>query len=133
MTSRDMIDSPYGRDVEEWKGATPNSMPPPRVRTRVFDRKKGLCHKCGRKIRPGEKWTCEHLKAVINGGENRERDLDLTCCNCLPEKNAADVAEKSAVATKRKKHILPTEKRHKWARRPMSRPHYDNTKRLEET
>lgn len=93
------------RSVPEWIGATPDTPVPPRVRVRVFDSKKGRCHKCTRKINAGEKWTCEHLIALINGGENREKNLDVTCDWCLPTKNAADVAEKSRVYKRRKSHV----------------------------
>lgn len=95
------------RSVAEWIGASDDSVPPPRVRLRVWDRFKGLCHSCTRKILLGERWTLEHIVAIINGGENRENNLGLTCSNCLPGKNAADVAEKSARAETRKAHILP--------------------------
>jgi 5-methylcytosine-specific restriction protein A len=93
------------RTVEEWRGATPDTPPPPRVRVRVFDAKGGRCHMCGRKIPAGERWTCEHVVAIINGGENRERNLDVTCCWCLPIKNGRDVALKSDTYDKRRKHL----------------------------
>jgi 5-methylcytosine-specific restriction enzyme A len=93
------------RAVPEWIAGSPDTPVPPRVRVRVFDREHGRCHKCRRKIAAGESWTCEHRKAVINGGENREKNLCLTCDWCLPEKNAADAAEKSSVYRKRAKHI----------------------------
>lgn len=93
------------RSVTEWIGKSDDTAVPPRVRLRVFDAKNGRCHNCTRQIRDGERWTCEHLVAIINGGENRESNLDVTCDNCLPGKNAKDVAEKSRVATKRKKHL----------------------------
>ncbi len=86
-------------------GATPDTAVPPRVRVRVFERMNGRCGVCTRKIRAGEPWTCEHLVALINGGENRETNLGVTCQNCLPAKNAADVAEKSAVYRKKAKHL----------------------------
>lgn len=54
---------------------------------------------------PGEGWTLEHLTALINGGANAEANLGVTCKNCLPAKNAADVAEKSKVYQKRAKHL----------------------------
>lgn len=53
----------------------------------------------------GEKWTCEHVKALINRGENAESNLDVTCDWCLPKKNAEDVAEKSRVYKRRKSHL----------------------------
>ena len=99
------------RSVPEWIGATPDTKPPPRVRVRVFGRTNGRCHKCTRKIPTGDKWTLEHVKALVNGGENRESNLDVTCDWCLPEKNAADVAEKARTYRKRAKHIGVSTKR----------------------
>ena len=103
------------RSVPEWIGRTPDTPVPQRVRVRVFEDKEGRCHKCRRQIRPGDRWTCEHLKALINGGENRESNLDLTCDWCLPEKNAADVREKAVTYRKRSKHIGAAAK----SRRPI--------------
>lgn len=113
------------RSVEEWVGKSDDTKVPPRVRARVFLDKKGLCHKCGRKILTGETWTCEHLIAIINGGQNREANLDLTCCNCLRAKNSEDMAIKSKVARVAKKHLglsksknpLPGSKASPWRRR----------------
>lgn len=93
------------RSNEEWVGKTDDTPVPPRVRDRVFLAKGGRCHKCTRKIRAGETWTCEHVIALINGGKNAERNLDLTCCNCLPAKNAEDLAEKSKIYAIRSKHL----------------------------
>jgi len=93
------------RSVPEWIGATPDTPAPPRVRLRVFERCEGKCHRCTRKIAAGEKWTLEHLVALINGGANAEGNLSVTCGWCLPEKNAADVAEKSLTYRKRSKHL----------------------------
>ncbi len=107
------------RAVAEWIGKTDDTPVPPRVRARVFDREQGRCHACRRQVRPGEPWTCEHLKALINGGENREKNLGVTCRNCLPAKNATDVAKKSKVATKRKKLLL--RRQSKWRPMPGSR------------
>jgi hypothetical protein len=102
------------RSVDEWIGKDDDEAPPPRVRVRVFDAKGGRCHKCTREIFPSrETWTCEHIIAIINGGKNAESNLGLTCCNCLPEKNAEDVAEKSAIYHKRAKH-LGIDLRPKW-------------------
>lgn len=60
------------RSNDLWIGATDDMPAPPRVRVRVFERCRGRCHRCGRKIRPGESWTLEHLIALINGGRNAE-------------------------------------------------------------
>ncbi len=93
------------RKVEPWVGKDDNQPAPQRVRLRVWDRCEGRCHACQRKILVGEKWVLEHLVALINGGANAEHNLCLTCCNCLPEKNAKDVAEKSAVNKSRAKNL----------------------------
>lgn len=123
-----------GRSLPEWIGADADSAVPDRVRIRLFDKKGGKCHRCGRLIRAGERWICEHVIALINWLKtaekphgNRESNLDLTCCNCLPGKNAEDVAEKSEVYEMRKKHLLPKEPHpnfrkpegyvHRWGRR----------------
>lgn len=84
------------RSVAEWVGKNDDSAAPPRVVSRVIDRCDSRCHKCTRKIdiQGGETYTLEHLQAIINGGENRERNLGLTCDNCLPSKNRADMAIK---------------------------------------
>ena len=63
------------RTVEEWRGKTDDSMPPPRVRLRIFQRANGVCYLSGRKIRPGERWDLEHMTALCLGGENRETNL----------------------------------------------------------
>lgn len=102
------------RTVAEWIGETDDTAIPDRVRLRVYDRLKQQCHRCGRKIRGGsERWTCEHLIAIINWRAtdekphgNRESNLALTCSNCLPAKNREDVAEKSAIYDVRRKHLL---------------------------
>lgn len=95
------------RSVATWVGKTDDTAAPPRVRVRVFERCGGKCHRCQRKIRPGEGWTLEHLIALINGGRNAEDNLSVTCDWCLPEKNAEDVAEKAKTYAVKAKHLLP--------------------------
>lgn len=120
------------RSTAEWRGKTEDTPAPPRVRVRVFDAHSGHCHRCHRKIRAGERWTLEHVKALINGGENRENNLDVTCDWCLLAKNAEDVAEKSITARHRKKHLGITRPKHKWPKRGMNQPRVDRTKHLED-
>lgn len=109
------------RSLPEWIGETDDTPAPPRVRLRVFERGDGRCHRCGRKIGAGEKWTLEHLKALINGGQNREKNLGITCDWCLPEKNAEDVAEKSRAYSLRSKHFGAVKKpKGRWPSRPFN-------------
>jgi len=93
------------RSLPEWVGATPDTAIPPRVRLRVWERCEGRCGECGRKLTPADTWIVEHLTALVNGGINRENNLGITCGWCKPNKDAEDVAEKSKVASIRKKHL----------------------------
>lgn len=94
-----------GRSVPEWIGATPDTAVPVRVRLRVFEAYKGTCYLSGRKIRPGDAWDLEDIKALCNGGENRESNKAPALRDKHKEKTAADVAEKSMIARKRSKHL----------------------------
>lgn len=93
-----------GRSVPLWIGATPDTAAPLRVRLRVFERERGLCHRCRRKISASDKWTLEHVVALANGGRNAEENLACTCEWCLPIKNAQDVAIKAKGARIRARH-----------------------------
>ena len=102
------------RAVSEWIGKTDDTRPPPHVRLRIFERYKGICHWSKRSIRPGDDWDVDHIKALINGGENRESNMaPILRGKPHKEKTAADVAEKSRNYRKRAKHfgLMPTKKK----------------------
>lgn len=106
------------RSVKEWVGKNDDTPVPDRVRDRVYEKADHRCHACTRKIRTGENWILEHIIALINWLKteeqphgNRESNLGVTCCNCLKPKNAADVAEKSAVYKSRLKNNTPSSQR----------------------
>lgn len=90
------------RAVPEWIGKTPDTPAPPRVRQRVWEKHNGTCHICSGKI-DGKKWDADHVKAIINGGENREINLAPAHQVCHKGKTAKDVAEKAAIARKKQK------------------------------
>lgn len=92
------------RSVDEWIGATDDQRAPPRVRERIFTRD-NTCHLCKCEIQTGQKWDLDHVKALINGGENREKNLRPAHRKCHVEKTALDLAEKAKVAAIRKKHL----------------------------
>jgi len=50
-------------------------------------------------------WDCDHIVALINGGEHRESNLAPALREKHLEKTAADVREKSITARKRAKHL----------------------------
>lgn len=93
------------RTVDEWIGKNDNAAIPPRVRVRIFDRCGGICHLSGRRIRSGEAWDCDHIVALVNGGQHRESNLAPALKAFHQEKTRADVAEKSLVYRKRSKHL----------------------------
>lgn len=93
------------RKRPEWIGATPDAAIPPRVKLRVFERHGGVCHISGRKIAAGERWECDHVVALANGGENRESNLAPALYKPHKAKTAADVAEKAKTARVRSKHL----------------------------
>jgi 5-methylcytosine-specific restriction enzyme A len=93
------------REVKEWIGKTDDSRPPPKVRLRVWDKFKGRDYITGRKIQTGEAWELDHIKALINGGENRESNLAPVLKATHKEKTKADVAEKAMINRKRMKHL----------------------------
>jgi len=94
------------RALPEWIGKTPDSVVPPRVRVRIFERFRGRCQcGCNRQIRAGEKWDCEDEIAIINGGQRRESNLRPWLTEHHPKKTARDVAEKSRVYRKRANHL----------------------------
>ena len=93
------------RKVEEWIGKTPDAKVPPRVRLRIFEREKGVCHLSGRKITPADHWDLDHKIALINGGEHRESNLAPALRAAHRAKTAEDVALKSKVARIKAKHL----------------------------
>ena len=93
------------RSVEEWIGKDDDEAAPRRVRVRVFTLADGHCAICQRKLRPGDKWTCDHRVAIINGGPNRESNLQVLCEWCDKPKTVFDIKEKATVYRKRAKHL----------------------------
>ena len=108
------------RTVEEWIGKTDDTPIPPRVKLRVFELHGGVCHLSGRKIRAGEPWDCDHVKALINGGENRESNLAPALRDKHRLKTAEDVAEKAVVARKRTKHLGIARPKYRWPSRGIN-------------
>jgi len=93
------------RSTEEWIGKNDDDAIPPRVRLRVFARDNGVCHISGRRIRPSDAWDCDHIVALANGGEHRERNLAPALRDKHREKTAQDVAEKAKNDRVRKRHL----------------------------
>jgi 5-methylcytosine-specific restriction endonuclease McrA len=93
------------RSVDEWIGKTDDSAIPPRVRLRVFTRADGRCAHCGLAIRGSLTPAYDHINPLINGGPNRESNIQLLCVPCHKLKTVGDVAEKAVVYRKRLKAV----------------------------
>jgi 5-methylcytosine-specific restriction protein A len=94
-----------GRSVEKWVGGTDDTAIPPRVRLRIFDRARGRCQNCNRKLRAVDRWEVDHIVAIINGGANREDNFQCLCDWCHSAKTGADVAQKAKSDRIRKRHL----------------------------
>jgi 5-methylcytosine-specific restriction endonuclease McrA len=89
------------RSTEEWIGATDDTPIPARVKIRVFGRFNGKCANCFRIVRGVRDYVYDHITALINGGANRESNLQLLCHECHDLKTKSDVREKSVIYNKR--------------------------------
>jgi len=93
------------RSLPEWIGKSDDTPVPPHVRVRVFETYGGVCGICTVKIRV-KRWVCDHRKAIVNGGENREKNLwpiHETCDRKV--KTPSDVAEKKINNRIKAKHL----------------------------
>lgn len=93
------------RELPEWIGKTDDSPVPDRVKARLFERAQGRCQKCTRKLFPSE-WDADHIVAIINGGQNRESNLQVLCNDpCHTKKTREDVKVKAITYRKKKANI----------------------------
>lgn len=100
-----MTQAPTKRAVEEWVGSSPDAAIPPRVKLRIWERCGGRCALTGRKLRPGDPYDFDHIKALANGGAHAEGNLQVVCRIAHREKTKLDVAEKAKIERIRKKHL----------------------------
>lgn len=91
------------RAVAEWLGKTADTAIPRRVRDRVRDRDGNACKGCSRPL-GNERAECDHVRSLINGGENREGNLQTLCQWCHGKKTKSDVAIKSKSYKRRVRH-----------------------------
>lgn len=93
------------RTVKEWIGKTDDSKPPPSVRARIFLTHKGICHISKRPIGPADKWECEHVKAIWEGGENRESNMRPALVEPHARKTAEEAGRRAKADRIRQKHL----------------------------
>ena len=83
------------REIPEWRGKTDDTSPPPRVKARILRRQDHKCALSNAPIPPGIAPQFDHKIALINGGENRESNLQAVLAGPHRAKTKADVAEKA--------------------------------------
>lgn len=93
------------RSRPEWIGKDDDARPPPSVRARIFLAHGGKCYLSGRQIRPGDAWHLEHVKAIWEGGENRESNLKPALVAAHAEKTAEEAGRRAKADRIRLKHL----------------------------
>ena len=93
------------REVDEWIGRTDDTPPPARVKARVWKLNPN-CVKCGLPTNDStRKPQFDHIVALVNGGENREANIQILCAGCHRVKTWNDVAVKSSTARRLKRRL----------------------------
>lgn len=106
------------RSVKEWIGKTDDSMPGDIVRDRISKRQGDRCACCGRPFGPGLTAHCDHVRALADGGENRERNLQMLCNWCHVEKSADEATSRAKNRRIRAKHLgFDTVRTNRWSSR----------------
>lgn len=93
------------RERPEWIAAHPDQAIPKVVRLRIWDREGGRCYLTGAKIRPGDKFEYEHVIALANGGEHRERNIRLALTAPHRAKTSSDAKVTAKIRRVALKHI----------------------------
>lgn len=94
------------RSTPEWIGKTDDTRIPDRVRVRVFERYDGICQLCTAPILRSTDYAADHRVALINGGQNRETNLQPAHVECHKAKTRQDVHCKAKTYKIRKRQIV---------------------------
>jgi|GEM_PF-6011509 5-methylcytosine-specific restriction protein A len=83
--------------LKEWIGRTPEAMPGQTVLLRLYAKQNGICAcGCGQVMNLNrDKVDCDHKLAIIDGGENRESNLQLMLHPCHKAKTGAEATARS--------------------------------------
>jgi 5-methylcytosine-specific restriction endonuclease McrA len=83
--------------LKEWVGKTPEAMPGQTVLLRLYAKQNGICAcGCGQSMNLNrDKVDCDHVIALIDGGENRESNLQLLLNACHKVKTGKEATARS--------------------------------------
>lgn len=86
-------------------GTTPRGSMSPTRRLRIFEAHGGVCCLCERKIRAGEKWTIEHLRALALGGTDTDDNCGPAHDTCRRIKDKADLGSIAKAKRMKMRHL----------------------------
>lgn len=93
------------RTVPEWIGKTDDAAIPQAVKLRIFARCDGRCGLSNVKIMVGDAYDFDHKKALWEGGEHRETNLQIVLRARHREKSGADQTRQAKADRVRAKHL----------------------------
>lgn len=99
------------RSVPEWIGKDDDERIPPRVKLRIFERYNQRCCNCELLIVGRLLPNYDHVIPLINGGSNRESNIQLLCSECHKDKTKGDIRDKSNIYNKRIRRLKLRKKR----------------------
>jgi len=90
------------RSVTPWAGKSDDEAVPTRVKLRVFERAKGHCAICGRRL---HRWQLDHIVPLSQGGRHAEDNLQCLCSEpCHAAKTGRDAKLKAKSERIRTRH-----------------------------
>lgn len=120
------------REVAEWIGRNDDAMPGKLVRDRLSRRQGDCCAHCRNAFGPKRRAHCDHIVALIDGGENRESNLQMLCADCHKAKTKTEAADRKHTRDIRASHIMavPASTLHSAGFQP-SKPQRTATRKIE--
>ncbi len=91
---------------QSFQHAKRGSMTAQRI-ARIFQACGGRCHKCSRKLGPGDDYDIDHVVALENGGTDDDTNLAPCCDWCHVEKTADDHGQAGHGRRMATRHTVP--------------------------
>lgn len=102
------------RKVDEWIGRNDDAMPGKLVRDRLSRAQGDCCATCRHAFGPKRLAHCDHIVALIDGGENRETNLQMICTDCHKVKTGGEATARAKSRDIRAAHIMAPDSRSNW-------------------
>lgn len=85
-------------------GTTPRGSMSPTRRLRIFEAGRGICILCEQRIKAGDTWTVEHIRALALGGADTDDNCGPAHEACRRLKDKTDVASIAKAKRIKAKH-----------------------------